>query len=41
MDADADFEGALRNALATDRPTVIQLALDRRWLSVDEPATPE
>jgi acetolactate synthase-1/2/3 large subunit len=41
VDADADFEGALRNALATDRPTVIQLALDRRWLSVDDPATPE
>ena len=23
----------------TDRPTVIQVALDRRWVSVDEPAT--
>jgi acetolactate synthase-1/2/3 large subunit len=41
VDADAEFEGALRTALATDRPTVIQLALDRRWVSVDHPATPE
>ena len=41
VETDAAFEGALRNALATDRPTVIQVALDRRWVSVDEPATPE
>jgi acetolactate synthase-1/2/3 large subunit len=41
VDADAEFEGALRTALAADRPTVIQLALDRRWVSVDDPATPE
>jgi len=41
VDGDAEFEGALRTALATDRPTVIQLALDRRWVSVDDPATPE
>ncbi|MBA2757281.1 MAG: hypothetical protein H0U37_07540, partial [Chloroflexi bacterium] len=35
VDRDADFEGALRQAMAEDRPTVIQLALDRRWVSVD------
>ena len=39
VDEDAGFEPALRQALANDRPTVIQLALDRRWVSVDEPAT--
>jgi acetolactate synthase-1/2/3 large subunit len=37
VDRDAEFEGALRTALAADRPTVIQLALDQRWLSVDQP----
>jgi acetolactate synthase-1/2/3 large subunit len=37
VDRDADFEVALRTALAADRPTVIQLALDRRWVSVDQP----
>jgi acetolactate synthase-1/2/3 large subunit len=37
VDRDAEFEGALRTALAADRPTVIQLALDRRWVSVDQP----
>ena len=37
IDKDAEFEGALRAALAADRPTVIQLALDRRWVSVDQP----
>lgn len=36
IDKDAEFEGALRAALAADRPTVIQLALDRRWVSVDQ-----
>ena len=30
---------ALRTALAASGPTVIQLALDRRWLHVDRPAT--
>jgi len=35
VDRDADLEGALRQAMAEDRPTVIQLALDRRWVSVD------
>jgi acetolactate synthase-1/2/3 large subunit len=38
VDTDEAFEPALRQALAGDRPTVIQLALDRRWLSVDDPA---
>ena len=33
---DGEFEAALRAALAADRPTVIQLALDKRWVSVDE-----
>jgi acetolactate synthase-1/2/3 large subunit len=31
---DAAFEPALHAALAADGPTVIQLALDRRWKSV-------
>jgi acetolactate synthase-1/2/3 large subunit len=38
VERDADVDGALRQALADERPTVIQLALDRRWVSVDEPA---
>ncbi len=38
VDDDAGFEPALRQALANDRPTVVQLALDRRWVSVDRPA---
>jgi acetolactate synthase-1/2/3 large subunit len=37
VDSDDAFEPALRQALASDRPTVIQLTLDRRWLSVDQP----
>jgi acetolactate synthase-1/2/3 large subunit len=36
---DEEFEGALRSALAADRPTVIHLMLDRQWVSVDQPAT--
>ena len=36
---DMEFEPALRAALAADGPTVIQLALDRAWVSVDRPAT--
>ncbi len=36
VDNDADFENALRTALAADRATVIQLALDPRWVSVDD-----
>jgi len=39
VDTDAGFEPALRQALATDRPTVIHLALDRGWVSPDQPAT--
>ena len=39
VDKDDDFEPALRQALAVDRPTVIQLALDRAWVSPDQPAT--
>jgi acetolactate synthase-1/2/3 large subunit len=35
VEADAEFEPALRAALAADRPTVIHLVLDRRWASVD------
>ncbi len=38
VDADDAFEPALRQALAADRPTVLHLPLDRRWVSVDEPA---
>jgi acetolactate synthase-1/2/3 large subunit len=37
VDRDAEFEPALRAALAADRSTVIHVALDRRWLSVDQP----
>jgi acetolactate synthase-1/2/3 large subunit len=37
IDKDSEFEAALRTALAADRPTVIQLTLDRRWVSVDQP----
>ena len=39
VDKDDDFEPALRQALAVDRPTVIHLALDRAWVSPDQPAT--
>ena len=38
VDSDAGFEPALRTALAASGPTVIQLAVDRRWQSVDHPA---
>jgi acetolactate synthase-1/2/3 large subunit len=36
IDTDAAFEPALRTALAASGPTVIQLALDPRWVSVDQ-----
>ncbi|MEP6638382.1 MAG: thiamine pyrophosphate-dependent enzyme [Chloroflexota bacterium] len=36
VEHDADFEAALRAALSADRATVIQLALDRAWLSIDQ-----
>jgi acetolactate synthase-1/2/3 large subunit len=39
VERDADVEPALRQALAEERSTVIHLALDRSWVSVDEPAT--
>jgi acetolactate synthase-1/2/3 large subunit len=38
VDRDADVEAALRQAMAEERPTVIQLAVVRRWVSVDEVA---
>lgn len=38
VERDAEFEGVLRQALAEDRPTLIHLQLDRRWVSVDEVA---
>jgi acetolactate synthase-1/2/3 large subunit len=41
VDTDPAFEPALRTALAASGPTVIHLALDRRWVSVDDhPGTP-
>jgi len=36
VEKDAEFEPALRAALAADRATVIQLTLDKRWISVDQ-----
>ena len=36
VEDDAGFEPALREALASDRPTVVQLALDPAWVSVDD-----
>ena len=32
---DAEFEPALRDALRADRPAVIQLEMDPRWISID------
>jgi acetolactate synthase-1/2/3 large subunit len=40
VETDAAFEQALRQALANDRPTVIQVALDRGWMTPDEPYRP-
>ncbi len=37
VESDAAFEMAVRQALANDRPTVIQAALDRGWVHPDEP----
>jgi acetolactate synthase-1/2/3 large subunit len=34
VDDDAAFEPALRDALESDRPTVIQVSVDRRWKAV-------
>ena len=39
VDRDSEVEPALRQALAEERSTVIQLAVDRGWVSVDQPAT--
>ncbi|MFL5725736.1 MAG: thiamine pyrophosphate-binding protein [Chloroflexota bacterium] len=36
VENDAALEPALRQALAADRPTVLQLVLDRRWVSPDQ-----
>ena len=38
VETDDAFEPALRQALSADRATVLQLTLDRRWVSVDMPA---
>lgn len=38
VERDADFEPALRQALVEERSTVIQLTLDRAWVSVDRVA---
>ena len=35
IDRDDAFEPALRAAFAADRPTVLHLVVDRRWISVD------
>jgi len=35
VETDAQLEPALRQAIAADRPTVLQLVLDRRWVSPD------
>ena len=40
VETDAAFEQAVRQALANDRPTVIQVALDRGWVSPDLPFSP-
>ena len=36
VERDAEFEPALRAAIAADRATVIQVALDRAWVSIDQ-----
>lgn len=41
VETDAAFEGALRTALAASGPTLIHLLVDRRWVSVDQPAVDE
>jgi acetolactate synthase-1/2/3 large subunit len=35
VERDAEFEPALRQALADERSTVLHLRLDRAWVSVD------
>ena len=39
IERDSEFEAALRQALAEDRPSLLHLQLDRHWLSVDERST--
>jgi acetolactate synthase-1/2/3 large subunit len=39
VERDADVEPAIRQALVEERSTVIHLALDRAWVSVDRPAS--
>jgi len=41
VETDSAFEQALRQALANDRPTVIQVALDRGWVHPDQPFAPD
>lgn len=36
VERDSEFEPALRAALAADQATVIQVALDRAWVSIDQ-----
>jgi acetolactate synthase-1/2/3 large subunit len=36
VERDAEFEPALRQAMAEERSSVIHLAVDRRWVSVDQ-----
>jgi acetolactate synthase-1/2/3 large subunit len=40
VETNAAFEVAVRQALANDRATVIQVALDRGWVSPDQPFQP-
>jgi acetolactate synthase-1/2/3 large subunit len=37
VETNAAFETALRQAIANDRATVIQVALDRGWIAPDQP----
>jgi thiamine pyrophosphate-dependent acetolactate synthase large subunit-like protein len=37
VETDPAFEQALRQAMANDRTTVIQVAVDRGWVHPDEP----
>jgi acetolactate synthase-1/2/3 large subunit len=39
VEDDSAFEPAIRQALAADRPTVVHLRLDRRWVSPDQPGS--
>jgi acetolactate synthase-1/2/3 large subunit len=40
VESDGAFEQALRQAMANDRATVIQVALDRGWVAPDLPYRP-